>query len=111
LSIEVQVPASEIAKAQIGQKVQMRVSACPYPDYGTLQGTVTEISPDAIPLEKAQTVHNFYPAIVKPNSLILQQAGKKCQIKLGMDGQADLVSREETLMRFLLRKLRLIADL
>jgi multidrug efflux pump subunit AcrA (membrane-fusion protein) len=111
LYIEAQVPASDIAKVQIGQTVQMRVSACPYPDYGTLKGKVIEISPDAIPSEKAQKTNNFYPAIVQPNHLILQQANKQCQVKLGMDGQADIVAREETLMRFLLRKLRLITDL
>ncbi len=41
------VASEDQSKLKIGQKVQMRVSVCPYPDYGTLNGEVQTISPDA----------------------------------------------------------------
>ena len=41
LIIKALVPAQEIDKVEIDQKVQMKVSACPYPDYGTLKGVVS----------------------------------------------------------------------
>ncbi|MEO0489801.1 MAG: hypothetical protein AAFZ49_09620 [Cyanobacteria bacterium J06659_2] len=41
----------------MGQLVQIRISACPYPDYGTLPGTVQTISPDIVnPQATAMTV-------------------------------------------------------
>jgi multidrug resistance efflux pump len=46
LAIEATVPPSEISKLKTGQQAQMQVSACPYPDYGTLSGVVSQISAD-----------------------------------------------------------------
>jgi len=46
--IKAAIGSQDKGKVKIGQKVQMRVSACPYPDYGTLNGKVTAISPDTI---------------------------------------------------------------
>ena len=45
-----------------------------------------------------------------PDTLILGDAGRTCIIQAGMEGRADIVSREETVLQFLLRKARLIAD-
>ncbi|MEQ8961446.1 MAG: HlyD family efflux transporter periplasmic adaptor subunit, partial [Coleofasciculus sp. C2-GNP5-27] len=41
LVIKTSVPSQDIGKVETDQRVQMRVSACPYPDYGTLPGTVS----------------------------------------------------------------------
>ena len=48
IKIKALVASKNINQVAIGQQVQMRVSACPYTDYGTLEGLVTAISPDAI---------------------------------------------------------------
>ena len=48
LEVKSQVSPKDIGKLDTGQDVQMRVSACPYPDYGTLKGQVKAISSDAI---------------------------------------------------------------
>ena len=100
-------------KLKIGQKVQMRVSACPYPSYGTLNGKVKAISPDAItPQQNAGNtgsasgqVSSFYQVIVEPEKLVLGKGKNLCHIQLGMQGKADIISREETLLRFFLRKI------
>jgi multidrug efflux pump subunit AcrA (membrane-fusion protein) len=107
-----------------GQKVQMRVSACPYPDYGTLKGKVKTISPDAIApqgngatttpttsaSQKTAAVGAFYQVTIEPESLSLGRDKHQCAIQLGMEGTVDIISREETVLKFLLRKARLIAD-
>jgi multidrug resistance efflux pump len=43
LQIKAQAAAQHIGKVEVGQTVQMQVSACPYPDYGTLKGVVQTI--------------------------------------------------------------------
>ncbi|MEH2388490.1 MAG: HlyD family efflux transporter periplasmic adaptor subunit [Nostoc sp.] len=118
------VASEDKNKLKIGQKVQMRVSACPYPDYGTLKGKVEAISPDAITPQKnnsnssndtsvsrqAPTAGSYYEVTIEPENLILGKGKNQCHIQLGMEGKVDIISREETVLQFFLRKARLIAD-
>jgi hypothetical protein len=123
--IKAAVASEAKSKLKIGQKVQMRVSACPYPDYGTLNGKVEAISPDAItPRQnstnegishlnnspKAIAPNAFYEVTIKPETLVLGKGKNPCHIQLGMEGRVDIISREETVLQFFLRKARLIAD-
>ena len=121
--IKASIASADKGKIEVGQKVQMRVSACPYPDYGILNGEVKYISPDAITPEKngdifgenntpkANSKATFYEVTVEPKKLVLGNIEKKCYIELGMNGRADIITREETVLRFFLRKARLITDI
>ena len=124
LEVKAQVSPKDIGKLVTGQNVQMRVSACPYPDYGTLKGQVKAISSDAITPQMngnnapshnvtnlANTIATFYEVTIEPNSLSLGQGNNKCTLQLGMQGQADIITREETVLKFLLRKARLFTDM
>ena len=46
LDIKLLTSPQDIGKLKPGQKVQIRVSACPYPDYGVLNGIVKRIAND-----------------------------------------------------------------
>jgi HlyD family secretion protein len=118
LEVKAFVAIQDIGDVAIGQPVFMRVSACPYPDYGTLQATVIAISPDAITsqnpsraIERGARLASTtgYEVTARPDTLVLEDAGRSCEIQAGMEGRADIVSREETVLRFLLRKVRLAA--
>ncbi len=124
--VKAAVASEDKSKLKIGQKVQMRVSACPYPDYGTLNGKVQAISPDAMTPQKhgtngsipntntspkASAPAAFYEVTIEPETLVLGKDKNQCHIQLGMEGRADIIAREETVLRFFLRKARLIADL
>ncbi|MHC5767077.1 MAG: HlyD family efflux transporter periplasmic adaptor subunit [Nostoc sp.] len=122
LVIKAAVGSEEKGKIKVGQKVQMRVSACPYPDYGTLNGVVKAISPDAVRSQKndadadtnstpkATAVGAFYEVTIEPEKLVLGRSTKKCQIQLGMDGRVDIITREETVLQFVLCKAKLMTD-
>ncbi|WP_306558086.1 HlyD family efflux transporter periplasmic adaptor subunit [Nostoc sp. 'Peltigera malacea cyanobiont' DB3992] len=125
LEVKAVVALQDKNKLKQGQTVQMRVSACPYPDYGTLKGKVKTISPDAIApqanatttgsttptSEKIAGVDAFYGVTIQPESLSLGKDNHQCALQLGMEGKVDIISREETVLQFFLRKARLIADL
>ncbi|MBN3869620.1 HlyD family secretion protein [Nostoc sp. JL33] len=125
LELKAVVALQDKNKLKQGQTVQMRVSACPYPDYGTLKGKVKTISPDAIApqanatttgsttptSEKIAGVDAFYGVTIQPESLSLGKHNHQCALQLGMEGKVDIISREETVLQFFLRKARLIADL
>lgn len=117
------VASDDKSKLQIGNKVQMRIDACPYPDYGAFQGKVIAISPDTIASQKNDTasvptttslpataVGSFYEVTIEPESKQLNMGKKHCHLELGMDGKADIISQEETLLQFFLRKARLMTN-
>ncbi|MGH2413697.1 MAG: HlyD family secretion protein, partial [Microcystaceae cyanobacterium] len=120
LVMKASVSPQDIGKLAVGQPVQMRVSACPYPDYGTLKGVVSQISKDTnkstenreaiatSPTSNQQLA--FYEVTIKPTRLVLGKGNNQCAVQLGMEGRADIISREETVLQFLLRRARLIAD-
>ena len=121
--IKAAVPAKSVGKLELGQTAQMRVSACPYSDYGTLKGTVAAIAPDAVAPQAdntntsaTNTITNgrgasFYEVVIEPNETILGKENNQCVVQLGMEGQADIVTKEETVLQFLLRKARLTTNL
>ena len=103
LTIKAAVANSEISLVQIGQLARMRVSSCPYTDYGILPGKVIAISPDSV----IQSENNAYEVTIQPQHTTLQQANRKCTIQSGMDGRAYIITEEETLLRYLVRKLKI----
>jgi multidrug efflux pump subunit AcrA (membrane-fusion protein) len=118
LNIKANVAISDIDNVKVGQTVQMRVSACPYTDYGVVSGKVREVSADAKSIEKNASNNNnaqqsqpaangIYEVTIKPDALTLHQGNKTCQIRAGMDGRADIISKEESVLQFILKKARL----
>ncbi|MBD1879882.1 HlyD family efflux transporter periplasmic adaptor subunit [Coleofasciculus sp. FACHB-T130] len=115
LIVKARVAAQDIGKVAVGQKVQMRVSAYPYPDYGTLSGKVSAIAPDAIAPENnnanAPAVPPSYEVTIQPEKINLIKGDRPYPIQPGMEIAAEIISREETVLTFILRKARLLTDL
>ena len=123
LVVKALVAAREIGKIETGQTTQTKISACPYPDYGTLKGIVTNIAPDAIPSQINNNItaitqttiqssgNVFYEVTIEPETNVLQRHHHQCFLQPGMEGKADIITREETVLRFLLRKTKLLTDL
>ncbi|NEQ26579.1 MAG: HlyD family efflux transporter periplasmic adaptor subunit, partial [Microcoleus sp. SIO2G3] len=113
LTIKAMVPAQEISKIKVGQTANFRISACPYPDYGTLSGIVRTVSPDAITppaqatSERPAAAAPYYEVTLEPESLVLSQGDRQCQIQVGMEGRIDIISSQDTVLRSILRKARL----
>ena len=116
LIIKAQVSAKDIDKVKPGQIVQMQVSACPYPDYGTLKGIVKTIGADVLAIPQNNSIISTpqvatYQINIEPQNLFLAKGNHVCDLKSGMEGRADIISRQETIMQFILRKSKLITNL
>lgn len=121
LLIKARVSAQDIDKVRAGQQVQMQVSACPYPDYGTLKGSVEAVAPDALPTPNsgvttiqatAQTAADTtYEVTILPQTSYVGKGDRSCHLQAGMEGKADIISRRETVLQFILRKARLLSNL
>ncbi|MCX5983907.1 MAG: HlyD family efflux transporter periplasmic adaptor subunit [Nostocales cyanobacterium LacPavin_0920_SED1_MAG_38_18] len=115
LIIKAHVWAKDIDKIKTGQAVQMQVSSCPYPDYGTLKGTVKTIAPDVLATTQNNSIISTpqvatYEINIEPQSLFLGKGNHLCYLKSGMEGRADIISRQETVLQFILRKSKLITN-
>jgi multidrug efflux pump subunit AcrA (membrane-fusion protein) len=123
LQLKAVVSANNINQIRIGQGVQIRISGCPYTDYGTLQGTVAQIMSKPLQTQMnstSTTIPNYpsplsvdvpvYEITIAPQQRVLRKGEYQCQLRSGMDGRADIGSGEETVLQFLLRKARLTAD-
>ncbi len=114
LEIKAYVGSGDISKVKVGQLVQMRVSACPYPDYGTLKGTVTTVAPDALPAASTGAATSAPPAAyevtIQPQTRFVGTSDRSCQLQAGMEGRADIISRSETVVQFILRKAKFLTD-
>ncbi|MDJ0695509.1 HlyD family efflux transporter periplasmic adaptor subunit [Mastigocoleus sp. MO_188.B34] len=114
LRIKAKVAAQDIDKVRPQQKVQMQVSACPYPDFGTLKGKVETIAPDALPNTSNDngnsSIGATYEVTIIPEALYVGEGANQCTLLPGMEGKASIISREETILKFILRKARLISS-
>jgi HlyD family secretion protein len=117
LVLKAMIPTGEIKNVEVNQKVQLRLSACPYPDYGTLNAVVTGISPDAISTNSNGTAtagtagDRYFEATIQPESMSFGNLQHTCTIQTGMNATADIISKQETALQYMLRKARLITDL
>lgn len=112
LVIRTKVMPRDISQVQVGQTVQLRVSAYPYPDYGLLQGKVSEVAPDVAMLEDRRMglITPYYEVTVAPATPYLSPRDRQHPIQPGMEVQATIVSRKETVLQAVVRNLRLWAD-
>lgn len=121
--VKARVAAQDIGKVRVCKqelvfeckegKVQLRFSAYPYPDYGTLKGAVRAIAPDAITPQGsgAGAGAPYYEVTIQPEQLYLEKNAHQYRIQPGMEATADIISRVETVLTFILRKARLLTDL
>ena len=93
---------------EVGQSAQLKIDACPYPDYGVLMGTVTNISADTITSSDNQ--QTYYTLDIFPAATSLIQNNQTCQLESGMSVDANIITKAETPLQFLLRQSRLIVD-
>lgn len=117
LEIKAIIPSDRINTVKVGQPTQMQVSACPLSVFGTLPGKVKSVSPDTNSLNtsadngtetsSAQITRPGYTVIVKPQKRILQTGQRTCELLPGAEGRLTIISKEETVLSFLLRKVRL----
>jgi HlyD family type I secretion membrane fusion protein len=118
IEIKAKVPAQQISKVTVGMAAQMRVSACPFSEYGTVPGKVTAISPDTLTQvdasggSPAAAASALYSVLIQPSVTVLNStAGNpQCSLQPGTEGRVTIISREETVITFLRRKVGLLTQ-
>jgi adhesin transport system membrane fusion protein len=99
LHIEAMVRPADIANVRIGQQAKVEITAYNSAIFGTLDGRVTSISPDAVLNEK--TGESFYTVEVQTIATLRDQAGKALPIGPGMIANASLLGEKRSIMSYL----------
>lgn len=113
--VQVRVPSRDVGMIKSKQTAYLRVTGCPYPDYGVLKAKVTHISADTVLSEggKDQPQTNTGPGLfqvsLEPEGRSLRAGDRLCSLRHGMDVQAEIITRRTTVLGFLFTKLRLFS--
>ena len=101
---EVSIPSGEVGRLRVGMPVRIKLDAYDYQKYGTLDGTVCFISPDSEVADGQKGVI-YIVKIVVPRDEVGRGAFRG-RVKLGMAGQAEIVTGRESLLMLLMRQIR-----
>lgn len=103
LVVEAMVDPKDIAFVHIDQLAKVKITAYDYSIYGAMDGRVTQISPDAVPVgDKGQT---FYQVRIETNAKTIDSLGQKLPILPGMQAQIDIVTGSKTILQYITKPL------
>ncbi len=100
---EVAVPSEEVGHLQVGMPARIKLDAYDYQRYGTLRGTVCFISPDS---GVAAGKKAAYTVRIAVEGTEVGRGEHRGRVKLGMTGQADIVTDQESLLALLVKRIR-----
>lgn len=100
LLVESMVRPQDIGWVRMGQKAKVSITAYDPSVYGSLEGVVTAISPDATVNEK--TGESFYTVQVRTTKNALISNGRKLAIGTGMVADVSLLGDKRTILAYIL---------
>ncbi|MEX0588787.1 MAG: HlyD family efflux transporter periplasmic adaptor subunit [Cyanobium sp.] len=106
LEIRVQVPSESISPLRPGQQASVRIGACPTAEFGVLPARVQSVAADVAPQQENKA--SGYDVVLTSKRRDLQGRGTSCALRPGMAVTADVVTRQTTVLMFLLNKLRIL---
>ncbi|HEY0026570.1 MAG TPA: HlyD family type I secretion periplasmic adaptor subunit [Allosphingosinicella sp.] len=109
LLIETQVRPQDIAFARMNQEARVSITAYDSSIYGSLEGVVVAISPDATVNER--TGESFYTVQVRTKANALKdKQGKPLPIGTGMVADVSLLGDKRTILEYILSPLTKLKD-
>jgi adhesin transport system membrane fusion protein len=102
LIMEALVRPQDIGFVGVGQKARVKVTAYDFALFGSMEGQVRSISPDAVTNEKGET---FYNVRVETRTRAMEALDKQLPIIPGMQVQVDIITGSKTVLQFLSKPL------
>jgi adhesin transport system membrane fusion protein len=96
------VNPKDIGFIQLGQPARVKITAYDYSIFGAMNGTVQNISADAVPNEKGEA---FYMVRIETDTRAIEVLDKKLPIQPGMQAQVDIITGKKTILQFLSKPL------
>lgn len=110
VEVEVRVTNKDIGFVYEGQSAAVKVDTFSFQKFGTLEGVVKSISPDAIDAQQSKTnttpQEPFYRVLISLPKQTMDVFGKEQNLLPGMTAQAEIKIREKTIIEFFLDPFR-----
>lgn len=107
--VQILLANSDIAKISVGDPIKYHFQALPYREYGELTGYVTKIGSDA-QIDKNSGQSYYYIEATLNQNIAYDYKGNASQVKTGMLCEAQVITDEKKILRFLLEKINLLED-
>ena len=98
LVVEALVSPKDIGFVKLGQPARVKVTAFDYAIFGAMDGTVKNISADAVPNEKGEA---FFQVRIETATKAIVALDKQLPIQPGMQAQVDIITGKKTILQFL----------
>ena len=99
LYIEAQIKPQDIANVSLGQRALIEITAYNRAIYGTLNGTVTSISPDTVDDERTKERH--YTVEIQTDDQLLSNDGEPLKIGSGMVANVNLLGEKRSVLAYI----------
>ena len=115
--VKVLVESRDVGNIRPAQQAYLRIAGCPYPDFGVLQTSVQSVSADSLAAEDPGRTNtssagsSLFEVSMKPVGRSLRAGKRQCMLKHGMDVEAEIITRDSTVLAHLLTKLRLLSGI
>lgn len=106
LCFEAAVASEDIGLLREGMSARVKFDAFDYQKYGTLEGRVRFIAPDSQPAAATGGPATSYVVRVDLAGDRLERGEWRGDIRLGMSGRVEIVTGRQSLLGFLLRRVR-----
>lgn len=107
LVIEARIQPKDVAFVRPGQAAAAKLTAYDYTVYGSLEGRVTQVSPDTI--ADPQSGETFYRVVIETEEMTLGKSGEKLDILPGMVATVDILTGEKSVLAYLLKPVTRVA--
>jgi hemolysin D len=97
------LPSHEAGFVKPGMTTQIKLDAFPYQDFGLVSGKVLSVSPDSKAMENGSQVYRVDIALDRPT---IQVRNQKIELKTGLTGTAEIMTRRRRIMDLLLDPIR-----
>jgi HlyD family secretion protein len=103
LVVEAQLPNKDIAFIEKGLPAKLKFDAFPFQDYGVVEGTVIDVSPDA---QVSKESGSFYKVTIAPARTEIEAKGRKVRLRPGLAVSAELITERKSILSLLLEPFR-----
>jgi adhesin transport system membrane fusion protein len=111
LMIEARIQPKDISRIMPEDAVRIRLSAYDSTRYGTVDGRVIRISPDATTDPESQTAESFYLIDVAIEGALLDEAGNQVEYLPGMTATVDVLSGKRSILEYIWQPIARVQEL
>ena len=105
LVVEAQIRPQDIGFIRMGQSANVKLTAYDYSIFGSLKGTITNISPDSVSKEERGQIAYYYIARIETSTKAIKSLEKNLPIIPGMQAQVDIITGNKSVLSYLLKPL------